>query len=102
MEGRGQRGGPSRPVRCARKRRFRHRRVRVWQAGGLRCASARWRPMDRVENNESDIANAVRSSAIEFLRVELKIGNTMLDLAAAASDQEAKARRYAQATEACN
>lgn len=58
--------------------------------------------MDHADTNEADLANAVRSSALEFMRVELKIGNTMLDLAAATSDQETHARRHAQATEACN
>jgi hypothetical protein len=52
--------------------------------------------------NESALANAVQASAIEFLKVELKIGNTMLDLAASTDDRETHARRYAQAKEACN
>jgi hypothetical protein len=57
--------------------------------------------MDHADR-EAALANAVRSSAIEFMRVELKIGNTMLDLAAATSDRETHARRHAQAVEARN
>ncbi|MDQ6635864.1 MAG: hypothetical protein M3Z10_14025 [Gemmatimonadota bacterium] len=58
--------------------------------------------MYHADRKDDALANAIRSSAIEFMRVELKIGNTMLDLAAATSDRETYARRRAQAIEACN
>ena len=56
--------------------------------------------MHHTDRNEAALANAVRSSAIEFLRVELKIANTMLDLAASTTEEETHARRRAQAIEA--
>jgi hypothetical protein len=59
-------------------------------------------PMIDPATNEAALASAVRTSAIEFLRVELKIANTMLDLAASTHEQEAHARRRAQAVEAYN
>ena len=58
--------------------------------------------MHHADKDEGALANAVRSSAVEFLRVELKIANTMLDLAAATIEQETHARRRAQALEAYN
>jgi hypothetical protein len=57
--------------------------------------------MNDLTRNEAALADAVRASAIEFLRVELKIANTMLDLAAATGERETRARRRAQAKEAC-
>jgi molecular chaperone DnaK (HSP70) len=58
--------------------------------------------MNDLAKNESPLADAVRASALEFLKVELKIGNTMLDLAAATDERETNARRRAQAQEACS
>jgi hypothetical protein len=54
---------------------------------------------DLVRNGA--IKDAVRASAIEFLKVELRIANTMLDLAATTGEHEAQQRRRAQANEAC-
>lgn len=56
--------------------------------------------MNDLTRNEAALADAVRASAVEFLRVELKIANTMLDLAAATDEAETHARRRAQANEA--
>jgi hypothetical protein len=58
--------------------------------------------MTDLTRNEAALADAVRSSALEFLRVELKIANTMLDLAASASEQETHERRREQARIACD
>jgi hypothetical protein len=56
--------------------------------------------MNELAKNDAVLADSVRSSAVEFLRVELRIANTMLDLAAATSEAESYARRRAQAQEA--
>jgi hypothetical protein len=56
--------------------------------------------MNDLVRKEGAMQAAVRASAIEFLKVELKIANTMLDLAAATSEHGAHQRRRAQAIEA--
>jgi CTP-dependent riboflavin kinase len=56
--------------------------------------------MNDVARNADAIQDAVRASAIEFLKVELKIANTMLDLAASTAEHEAHQRRLGQANEA--
>jgi hypothetical protein len=58
--------------------------------------------MSDLARNEAALADAVRASAVEFLKVELKIGNTMLDLAASTDERDTHARRRAQAQEACS
>jgi hypothetical protein len=58
--------------------------------------------MNDLARNGAALANAVRTSAVEFLRVELKIANTMLDLAASTDEEETHERRRAQANEACD
>jgi hypothetical protein len=56
--------------------------------------------MNDTTRNADAIQDAVRASAIEFLKVELKIANTMLDLAAATEEHETHQRRLAQANAA--
>jgi hypothetical protein len=58
--------------------------------------------MNDLAKNEAALANAVRTSALEFLRVELKIANTMLDLAASTGEEETQERRREQAMLACS
>jgi hypothetical protein len=53
--------------------------------------------MNDTTRNPDSIQDAVRASAVEFLKVELKIANTMLDLAAATAEHATHQRRLAQA-----
>jgi hypothetical protein len=57
--------------------------------------------MNDTARNADAVQDAVRASAVEFLKVELKIANTMLDLAASTEEHEIHQRRLAQANLAC-
>jgi hypothetical protein len=57
--------------------------------------------MKDLAHKDATLSQSVRSTQIEFLRAELQVANTMLDLAAASDEGWVRERRRAQAIEAC-